>query len=248
MMHNLYDPSAVNPAKASPSPRCSASCFPLVFAIALLLCGCTMQGIKDNVRNTFTPSDTKIIKYHVAQDLRDIEDLMNRLYLKNPCYEPCREVRRQKIGAIFRAGEVPECQDYFHLPSHEILTMTFSPDCPCADRVFMLGLGLAKSIREAYDIENTMFITGVQIPAERLERLYHNLQQVNWRLKTYRDENGELLFCTNEAGENGYINMEYEKIFTRLLTRTSDDIYLRDGLMNNFLFRSTTVFLSILTI
>jgi len=42
--------------------------------------------------------------------------------------------------------------------------------------------------------------------------------------------------------------MEYEKIFTRLLTRTGDDIYLRDGLMDNFLFRSTTVFISILTI
>ncbi len=222
-----------------------------IFCILILIssaAGCTVQGIKDNVRNTFTSSDTKIIKHHVEQDLRDIEDLMNRLYLKNPKYEPSAMIRRQKIDAIFRHGAVPECNDFFHMESYEILTLTFSPDCPCADRVFMLGLGLSKSIREAYDIDDKFFVTGVQVPEERLERLYHNLSQVNWRLKTYRDENGELLFKTNEAGENGYINMEYEKIFTRMLTRTGDDIYLRDGLVNNLLFRSTTVFLSILTI
>ncbi len=228
---------------------CSPACdLFTVFIISSLLSACTYQGFKDNVRNTFTPSDTKMIKYHVEQDLRDIEDLMNRLYLKNPRYEPCEEMRRQKVDAIFRSGTVPECNEYFHLPSHEILAMTFSADCPCADRIFMLGLGLSKSIREAYDIEDTLFITGVQIPAQRLERLYHNLNQVNWRLKTYRDENGDLLFRTNEAGDGGYINMEYEKIFTSMLTRTGDDIYLRDGLMNNFIFRSSAVFLSILSL
>jgi len=219
-----------------------------IIVFVALLISCTFQGFKDNVRNTFTPSDTKIIKYHVQQDLRDIEDLMNRLYLKNPCYESSESMRRQKIDAIFRQGAVPECNEYFSMPSNEILTMTFSPECACSDRVFLLGLGLAKSIREAYDIENQFFITGAQIPTERLARLYHNLNQVNWRLKTYYDKNGELMFRTNEAGDNGYINMEYEKIFTRMLTRTADDIYLRDGLMNNFIFRSTTVFLSILTI
>ncbi len=213
----------------------------------VVLQGCSIKCVRDSVRNTFTPSDAKIMKYHVEQDLRDIEDLMNRLYLKNPRYEPNRQARRQKIEAIFRHCEVRECSAFFSMPSHEILTLTFAKNCPCEDRVFMLGLGLAKSIREAYDIQDTLFVTGVQISAERLCRLYHNLLQVNWRLKTYRGGDGDLLFHTNEPGENGYINMEYEKIFTRLLTRTGDDIYLRDGLMNNFLFRSTTVFLSILT-
>ncbi len=218
-----------------------------LFFVILSLTACSTNCIRDNINHTFTPTDIKIIKHHVSEDLRDIELLMQRLYLKNPKYEPDLEMRHKKLDAIFRAGEVPEC-DYLNLASNELLTMAFEPDCPCRDRIFILGMGLAKSIHEAYNVEDVVFISGVQIPVQRLERLYYNLGRVNWLLKTRRDEHGELLFLTNEAGENGYINMEYEKIFTRIITRTGDDIYMRDGLLNNFLLRVGTSFLSILTL
>ncbi len=215
--------------------------------LCLFLQSCSFSCIRKNVKDTFTPTDIKILKYHIDADLHDIEDLMQRLYLKNPKYEPDKGRRQQKMDAIFRQGRVSEC-DLFHLPSDQILTMTFEQTCPCSDRVFMLGLGLSKSIREAYSVDGFFFVTGSQIPAERLERLYYNLGRVNWLMKTARDTEGNLLFITNEAGENGYINMEYEKIFTRLLTRTADDIYMRDGLINNFIFRAGATFLSILTL
>ncbi len=215
--------------------------------LTLVLSSCSTQGVRESFSNTFTPSDTKIMKFHVEQDLKDIEDLMHRLYLKNPVYEPDVKMRRQKADAVFRNGAIAG-YDFFYLPSHKLLESAFAEKCLCGDRVFVLCLGLAKSIREAYDIGDMFFFTGVQVIPERLERLYINLSRTNWLLKTRRDRHGRLLFITNEAGENGYINMEYEKIFTRMLTRTADDIYLRAGLMNNFIFRSSTVFLSILTL
>ena len=108
-------------------------------------------------------------------------------------------------------------------------------------------LDLIRSIEEAYELdENKVFLTGLQIPLERLERLHFNLSQVNWRLKTYRDEHGKLLFLSNEVGENGYINMGYEVLMTEVLTMVKDDIHLRGGLPQTYLFEMTSLFASLI--
>ena len=112
--------------------------------------------------------------------------------------------------------------------------------------MFILCLGLKKGIDEAYSTGGRPFLTGCQIDGERLKRLYSNLAQVDWRLKTYRDKSGRLLFITNKAGENGYINMGFEVIMTKIMTRVEDDIYLRGGLEKNLAFRLSTVFISII--
>jgi hypothetical protein len=113
--------------------------------------------------------------------------------------------------------------------------------------VYLLGLGLVKSIREAYGLdERTMLLSAMQIDLGRLERLYHNLSQVNWRLKTYKDKDGRLLFLTNAAGDDGYVNMGYEVLMTEILTRIQDDIYLRGGLSEKYFFNMSTMFMSII--
>ena len=127
------------------------------------------------------------------------------------------------------------------------MTAAFAEDTEEEDRVYLLGLGLAKSIRESYALDSDGFmLVGLQISLERLKRLHHNITQVNWRLKTHKGKNGELLFITNEVGEDGYINMGYEVIMTEILTRISDDIYLRGGLPGKYIFNMSTIFLSLL--
>ena len=129
--------------------------------------------------------------------------------------------------------------------SHQLLEAAFSPDPPCEDRVFLLSLGLEKSIKETYNIENRVFISSMGISLEKLVNLYHNISHLNWRLKVYRDEQNNLLFITNEAGEDGYINMGYEIIMTEIMTRIKDDIFLRGGTPPKLLFNMSTIFLSI---
>ena len=55
-----------------------------------------------------------------------------------------------------------------------------------------------------------------------------------------------VLFITNEAGEDGYINMGYEVIMTRILTRIEDDIAMRGGLPEQYMFRMSTMFVGII--
>jgi len=191
------------------------------------------------------PTGARILQYHSGQCLRSIEEFTKRLYLKNPKYEMDRARRQEKIEQIF-ADQQP-VGEFSGQSSDELLKAAFAGSTVYPDRVYLLGLGLVKSIREAYGLDQSKAVMiGLQIPIERLERLHYNISQVNWRLKTYKDDNGRLLFLTNAPGENGYINMGYEVIMTEILTRIQDDIYLRGGLPGKYVFNMSTLFMSIL--
>ena len=215
----------------------------IIIVFSLLLAGC--QGGKEQLKKAVVPFDVQIISYHVREIEKSLEEFIRRLYLKNPKYEKDPEVRHKKIQAIFHGAEMP-VTEFNDKPSHEVLAAAFEPNPTYSDRIFLLGLGMKKSVREAYSIEEKIFVTSLQIGHGRLESLYANTSQVNWRLKVYRDEDGRLLFLTNEVGENGYINMGYEVIMTEILTRIKDDIYLRGGAPPKFAFSMASLFMAIL--
>lgn len=220
---------------------------PMVF-ILLALAGCGFSGssASDGLRDFFTPTDVSIIRHHMHLYRVSLRDFTARLYAKNPKYEKELLQQRRKIDSIFAPLATGE-QVYAYKPSHEILTAAFQGEGAEQDRVYLLSLGLWKSIREAYDIrEGNFFLSGLQVSLERLQRLHHNISQANWRLKTYKDKSGKLLFITNEAGEGGYLNMGYEVIMTQILTRIEDDIIMRGGLPGQYMFKMSTVFVGIL--
>ena len=183
--------------------------------------------------------------YHAVECVKSIEIFTRRLYEKNPKYETDPAKRQEKLALIF--GQDKPSGVFNEQTSQELLTAAFAEDTVYPDRIYLMGLGLVKSIREAYGSDRPhMLMTGMQIPLKRLERLHHNISQVNWRLKTYRNKTGELIFQTNAVGKNGYINMGYEVLMTEILTRIKDDIHLRGGLTEKYVFSMSTLFLSIL--
>ena len=208
-----------------------------LLAVALLTSGCAERS--------FCSTDVRVLEYHFDKCLESVEEFTRRLYAKNPKYEKDTAKRLQKLQSIF-VGDQKGAQ-FSDLGSDELLTAAFAADPLDPDRVYLLGLGLAKSIREAYGLgDGKMLVLGLQVELERLERLHHNMSQVNWRLKTYRDGDGDLLFLTNAVGDDGYINMGYEVLMTTILTRIQDDIYLRGGLPGKYLFDMSTLFMSII--
>ncbi|MEA2109359.1 MAG: hypothetical protein U9P07_08085 [Pseudomonadota bacterium] len=213
----------------------------------LLLAGCSkgFLGSRSSLSEAVIPTDAKLLAYHLEEHYKELEKFTCRLYAKNPKYEPDLKAREDKVQGIYKAGKLPFPR-YRKLPSHEILTEAFAKEPQCPDRVFLLSLGLMKSIRETYQEKDEVLLSSLQVSLENLQQLYRNISQVNWRLKVYRDEDGRLLFCTNEAGDDGYINMGYEVIMARILTRITDDIYLRGGSPPKFFFNMSTMFLAIL--
>lgn len=228
---------------------CQAAAVMLMGCVLLALAGCGFSENRtsdDPFGGVFTPTDVGVIRHHVRQYQNSLREFTSRLYAKNPKYEKDPAQQRRKIDSIFAPLPTVEVV-YAYKPSHEILAAAFHPDTVEPDRVYLLSLGLWKSIVEAYDVrEGNIFVSGLQIPLERLQRLHHNLSQVNWRLKTYKDKNGKLFFLTNEAGSDGYLNMGYEVIMTRILTRLEDDIAMRGGLPGKYMFSMSTIFVGIL--
>jgi hypothetical protein len=228
-------------------------CLQLFFELAclgfllLLLAGCSknLLGANSSLGEAVIPTDAKILNYHLAEHYKELEKFTRRLYAKNPKYEPDLETREEKIRGIFHQRKLPQ-NHYLRCPSHEILTAAFSSQPEYPDRVFLLSLGLMKSIVETYNPKNKILVSSLQVPLENLEKLYRNISQVNWRLKVYRDQDGNLLFSTNEATSDGYINMGYEVIMTRILTRIADDIHLRGGSPPKLFFNMSTMFLAII--
>lgn len=217
---------------------------PLIIAlIPLSITGCNRIG--GQLEQAIIPTDVQIMRYHVKGYYESLEEFTRRLYLKNPKYEKDLKTRKKKIRAIFYGEELPHT-DYNNQPSHKVLEAAFGKKPTYEDRVFLLSLGLVKSIRETYTIKEGLFVTTLKIPPEKLEILYHNISHVNWRLKVYRDDRGDLLFLTNEAAENGYINMGYEVIMTQILARIKDDIFLRHGAPPKLVFTMSTLFLPII--
>jgi len=208
-------------------------------------CGFSVDRARDGLAELITPTDVSIIRHHVRQFHACLYEFTDRLYAKNPKYEKDPVLRYRKLNAVFNKGPVAE-YEYAYKFSHQVLTAAFQKDVSETDRVYLLGLGLWKSIKEAYNVRDEgVFLSGLQISLEQLQRLHHNISQVNWRLKTCRDNKGDLLFLTNEAGADGYINMGYEVIMTRILTRIEDDIVMRGGLPEKYVFRMSTLFASI---
>lgn len=220
----------------------------LMGCVLLVLSGCGVSGngANDGFGRFFTPTDVGVIRHHVSQYQNSLREFTARLYAKNPKYEKDLTQQRRKIDSIFASLPTAE-QVHAYKKSHEILAAAFHPETVEPDRVYLLSLGLWKSIVEAYDVrEGRIFVSGLQIPLERLQRLHHNLSQVNWRLKTYKDKNGKLFFLTNEAGADGYLNMGYEIIMTQILTRLEDDIAMRGGMPGRYMFSMSTLFVGIL--
>ena len=218
----------------------------LLILAGLVGCNLSVDRAKQNFTEFVTPTDVSMVRYHVRQIHKDLQDFTSRLYARNPKYEKDPAARQRKIAFIFQRGP-SVFKAVADKLSHEILTMAFAADTEEKDRVFLLCLGLWKSIREAYGVKDDgFFVSGLQLDLARLQRLHHNISQVNWRLKTYKDDKGKLLLLTNAAGTNGYLNMGYEVIITKILTRIEDDIFMRGGLPEKYVFKMSTLFAGIM--
>ncbi len=219
-----------------------------LFIVACLLCIISLSACKTNnsIATAIAPLDAVIIQHHYLKNIQDLEKFTKRLYARNPKYEKNIEIRNKKLNSIFKQSREWHSK-WQRKPSHTILTAAFALETT-EDRIYLLGLGLTKGLNETYGCKDKddLLLCGLQIPLDRLQRYHFNLNQTNWRIKTYHDEKGELLFLSNGLGKNGYLNMGYEVLVTRISTRLDDDIFLRGGLPAKYLFKISTVFLSIL--
>ncbi|MFA6499419.1 MAG: hypothetical protein WCV64_08830 [Desulfurivibrionaceae bacterium] len=161
-----------------------------MFFVLFWFAGCGFFGGSGG--EFFTQTEVGIVRHHLQQYRDFLRNFTVRLYAKNPKYEKDQAQQRRKIDSIFGPLATGE-QVSAYKPSHEILTAAFQGEVSESGRAYLLSLGLWKSIREAYNIrDGDLFLSGLQVSLERLQRFHHNISQVNWRLKTCKDKGGKL--------------------------------------------------------
>ncbi len=113
------------------------------------------------------------------------------------------------------------------------LQIAFSKD-DIKNRNDYLILGLYKQIYDAYDISSSYKMSAFSYDNEKLQRLYHNLQILSWKIKVEKDLAGNYLFLT---WQNNW-QIELEKKVKRGLKPTWKDFknlaYIKNGQENIF--------------
>lgn len=193
-------------------------------SIALLLCltlgGCssTTFDIKDLAKFDID----SVADAHRAQVDHLLGDLLIKLYKRNPRElgkSPGASVttQQQKLSRFLsELDELQSAAERADAGKRALLSMNtaLSPNYK-GDRVFLLMQGLSGMISQAYNNKREFFVLD-QLDEQKLYNSARNIEIVMWRLRTKRDERGDLLLLTNGlSGESQ--NLSFERLFGKLI-------------------------------
>ena len=67
----------------------------VIILFSVLLSSCLPN--KESLKEAIVPTDVQLVKYHVREIEKSLEEFTRRLYLKNPKYERDLKAREKKI-------------------------------------------------------------------------------------------------------------------------------------------------------
>ena len=151
---------------------------------------------KENLGEVFQSTGAIEIKKDYKKITKLVIKLKNKLDKRNP-----RAYDKDMASKIY--SEIDNLENNLELDFKNssvnsyksYLQIAFSKD-DIKNRNDYLILGLYKQIYEAYDISSSYKITAFSYDKEKLQRLYHNLQILSWKIKVEKDLNDNYLFLT----------------------------------------------------
>lgn len=205
----------------------------LVLITIVLFSGC-ISIKKENLGEVFQSNGAIEIKKDYKKISKLVIKLKEKLDKRNPrAYDENMASKiysqidnlENNIDLKFKNSTVNSYKNY--------LQIAFSKD-DIKNRNDYLILGLYKQIYDAYDMSSSYKMTAFSYDNEKLQRLYHNLQILSWKIKVEKDLNDNYLFLT---WQNNW-QIELEKKVKRGLKPTWKDFenlaYIKSGEENIF--------------
>lgn len=159
-----------------------------------LFSGCV--STQDRIESLLQTSAATVIKNdykNIAQQLIVFKDKLDK---RNPksydkelaplMYTQINELEN-KINLKYGSNEIGSYKEY--------LQIAFSKT-DIQNRDDYLILGMYKLMYDAYDIQDGHRVSAFSYNEEKLQRLFHNLQILKWKIKTAKDLKEEYLFLT----------------------------------------------------
>lgn len=195
-----------------------------VAAFVLFLTGCTLPINSDSPvktrpfrLNDLVKSDGDLVlEMQLNYSLEYLEDLMGKLYKRNP-----RELRKggwlnpkratKRVFGLGRALSFPELQGK---RSIDAMRLAFD-SLYHGDRVLALVEGLRGMVLDSYGGKREMFLLD-ELDPQKLYNAARNIEIAAWKLSHDRDEDGRLFLVSNEA-QGPVQNLSFERLIGKLI-------------------------------
>lgn len=158
-----------------------------------------------------------VSEIHIDQMTGLLKTLTQKLYKKNP--HELQKIQGQTIESrldqIFTCPVTEKYQELEFKDGTDAILLGFEPDFK-GDRIFALMVGLYTMIHHSYNSKCELFIMDY-LNEQSLYNSARNIERFVWRLKTRKNDNGELIILTNSF-DGDVINLSYERIFGKLIS------------------------------
>ncbi len=166
-----------------------------LFILIFALSGCTTPK---TLKKTLQTTNAYEISYAYDQLIATLLHYKQKLDKRNPAN--AHQKLKQTLPAAIRAHIPPNRLRHLPLQHFEnaggYLEYAFSKDPTVKYRNEYLLFGLYVMLYETFRMEQTHKLTALDYELQNLQKLYRNLQILQWRIKYAKDSNGDYLFLT----------------------------------------------------
>lgn len=166
----------------------------LVGGLLLLFSGCLPK--QEDVKNIFQTDSATIIKNDYNSIREKILSFKEKLDIRNP--NSYSKKRVNKINSLIKNSNKNYLISYHNMILEnykDYLQLAFSKT-NISNRNDYLVLGLYYLVYELYEVEKGHRLAGFMYDSSKLQKLYKNIQILNWKIKNDRDLKQNYLFLT----------------------------------------------------
>lgn len=165
----------------------------------------------------------EVTEHHQVAVMRELENLMLKLYRRNPNGRHDREVRtiEESVSTFFSK---PHDEGYAHwqaLSTNDVVRIALDETYQGSDRVLPFIFGLRKMLMASYD-DHTEFFYLTSIDGQKLYNSARNIEIAAWLLAEKHNIKGELLLLSDSL-ESEQRNLSYQRLFGKMIA-TQDNL------------------------
>ncbi len=195
-----------------------------LFGLILLLAGCYLPVDSNSPIKTrpfelgdLAKSDVDLVlEMQVNYTMEYLEELMGKLYLRNP-----KELRKggwlspkRAIKRVFGPGRARSFAGLQGKRSIDAMRLAFDSQYH-GDRVLALVEGLRGMLLDSYDGKLEMFLLD-ELDPQKLYNAARNIEIATWKLSNDRNEDGRLFLVSNET-KGPVQNLSFERLLGKMI-------------------------------
>ncbi len=190
--------------------------------------GCSQQRVVADKPNELSLSRlgksdiNEVVEYHQHAVMRDLKQLMIKLYYRNPNQRRDRAERsiESSVAQFFARSSAYGFEQWQEVKPTDIIRIALDQSYK-GDRVLAFTVGLRRMLMASYD-DHTEFYYLTSIDAQKLYNSARNIEIAAWMLAEKTDLRGSPLLLSDSLS-NEERNVSYQRLFGRMIA-TQDNM------------------------